>query len=386
MGIVTTTRITHATPAVSYAHTPNREWESYDTKTFGVNQTEQGCVDIAYQLVSRPKPIDLIFGGGRRGFYPNTTVDVENPNYKGLRTDNRSLIDELWSGRYIWNKTQLNQIVPGSPKPLLGLFEYNHLFYESDRKELNLDEPSLSEMTRFAVEHFLAMPQDGFFLLIEGGKIDHGHHSTNARYALDEFVEFDNTIGQVKRILQDKGVLNDTLLVVTADHSHVFTFGAYSWRGSNILGFAVSDTLNRSEIDSHPIQIISYGNGPNSPAFRNASHLASLNTNSTKYKSPAAIPLDYETHGGEDVPVFAHGPWSHLFVGTMEQHTIAHKMAYAACWGAYSKRQGCPQPNTPTTPTKATTIRHNGAAALATPAYALSVSVVLLVLIDFASQ
>jgi hypothetical protein len=51
--------------------------------------------------------------------------------------------------------------------------------------------------------------------------------------------------------------------------------------------------------------------------------------------------LTSESHGGEDVPVFAQGPWSHLFIGTMEQHTIAHKMAYAACVGAYKNRNGC---------------------------------------------
>ncbi|CAF4539101.1 unnamed protein product, partial [Rotaria magnacalcarata] len=55
-----------------------------------------------------------------------------------------------------------------------------------------------------------------------------------------------------------------------------------------------------------------------------------------------------ETHGGEDVPVYAQGPWSHLFIGTMEQSTIAHKMAYAACWGDYINRDGCPsKPATP---------------------------------------
>ncbi len=52
-----------------------------------------------------------------------------------------------------------------------------------------------------------------------------------------------------------------------------------------------------------------------------------------------------ETHGGEDVPVYDYGPWSHLFIGTMEQHTIAHKMAYAACWGDYQTRDGCSNSN-----------------------------------------
>ncbi|CAF1532109.1 unnamed protein product [Adineta ricciae] len=342
VGIITTTRVTHATPSAAYAHSADRDWESYDSKYFGANETKQGCVDIAYQLVSRKPAIDLIFGGGRRSFFPNTVNDVEHPNKTGYRRDNRSLIDEFWKGQYIWNRNQMKQVILGSPTPLLGLFEYNHMLYETDRKKTNNDDPPLSELTKFAIEHFLAMSKDGFFLLIEGGKIDHGHHMTSARYALDEYVELDNAIGQAKRTLKEKGVLDDTLMVVTADHSHVFTFGGYSWRGSNILGFASSNSLNVSEIDHLPLTIINYGNGPNFPAPRNATYLSSLDTNSSAYLSPAAVPLEDETHGGEDVPVFAQGPWSHLFIGTMEQHTIAHKMAYAACWGAYTNRTGCP--------------------------------------------
>lgn len=229
----------------------------------------------------------------------------------------------------------------GSSRPILGLFERDHMQYETDRltRETN-DEPSLSEMTRFALEHFLEFNQ-GFFLLVEGGRIDHGHHETRARYALDEFVEFDNTIGMTKQYLREKNLLDDTLLIVTADHSHVFTFGAYSSRGSNILGFGSLEQLNVSDIDRLPINIIAYGNGPNYQSSRNATYLWSLNTNSTKYLSPTALPMKAETHGGEDVPIYAQGPWSHLFIGTMEQHTIAHKMAYAACWGDYQTRLGC---------------------------------------------
>ncbi|CAF1124283.1 unnamed protein product [Adineta ricciae] len=341
VGIITTTRVTHATPSAAYAHSANRDWETYDSKSFGANETKQGCVDIAYQLLSRKPAIDLIFGGGRRSFFPNTVNDVEYPNKKGYRTDNRSLIDEFWKGQYIWNRNQMKQVTLGSPTPLLGLFEYNHMLYETDRNKTNNDDPPLSELTKFAIEHFLAMSKDGFFLLIEGGKIDHGHHMTSARYALDEYVELDNAIGQAKHTLKEKGMLDDTLMVVTADHSHVFTFGGYSWRGSNILGFASSNSLNVSEIDHLPVTIINYGNGPNFPAPRNATYLSSLDTNSSAYLSPAAVPLEDETHGGEDVPVFAQGPWSHLFIGTMEQHTIAHKMAYAACWGVYKNRTGC---------------------------------------------
>lgn len=215
--------------------------------------------------------------------------------------------------------------------------------FEADRIQNQRDEPSLSEMATFAVEHLLRKSKDknGFFLFIEGSRIDHGHHSTQARYALDDYVEFDNTIGHIKRILQDRGVLDDTLLIVTADHSNGFTFGAGSARGSNIFGFGSLENANISKFDKLPINIIAYANGPNSPASRNQTYLDSLDFNRTDYRAPAALPMLEATHSGEDVAVFAHGPWSHLFIGTMEQHTIAHKMAYAACWGAYRQRKGC---------------------------------------------
>lgn len=235
----------------------------------------------------------------------------------------------------------MNKLNLYSTKPILGLFERDHMYYETDRLINKNDEPSLTEMTKFAIEHFLNINQNGFFLLIEGGRIDHGHHSTKARYALDEFVEFDNAIGQAKQTLKEKGALDDTLIVITADHSHVFTFGAYGSRGSNILGFSSFDNANVSDVDNLPFNIITYGNGPNFNSPRNATYLSLLNTNLTSYTSPTALPLKSETHGGEDVPVFAQGPWSHLFIGTMEQSTIAHKMAYAACLSSYTHRNGC---------------------------------------------
>jgi len=234
----------------------------------------------------------------------------------------------------------MNKIELGTNKPILGLFERDHMQYETDRLLSRNDEPSLSEMTLFALKHFLKFNQ-GFFLLIEAGRIDHGHHETRPRYALDEYVQFDNTIGKTKQLLKEKGLLDDTLLVVTADHSHVFTIGAYGLRGSNILGFGSLQQFNVSDIDKSPVNIIAYGNGPNFASSRNATYLYSLDMNSTKYLSPTALPMVLETHGGEDVPIYAQGPWSHLFIGTMEQHTIAHKMAYAACLGDYQYRDGC---------------------------------------------
>ncbi|CAF4356811.1 unnamed protein product, partial [Rotaria magnacalcarata] len=87
-----------------------------------------------------------------------------------------------------------------------------------------------------------------------------------------------------------------------------------------------------------------------------------------------------ETHGGEDVPVYARGPWSHLFIGTMEQHTIAHKMAYAACWGAYKDRNGC-QSFIKSTTTKMTFPKPNGSPSISTFNFIRIIILFLLILV-----
>ena len=101
VGVLTTTRITHATPSATYAHIADRDWEAFDNKNFGAQHTREGCVDIAHQLVLRSPPIDLLLGGGRKSFYPVDKIDVEYSTKRGVRTDNLSLIDELWRGRYL---------------------------------------------------------------------------------------------------------------------------------------------------------------------------------------------------------------------------------------------------------------------------------------------
>lgn len=86
-----------------------------------------------------------------------------------------------------------------------------------------LNQPTLKEMTAKALE-VLKKNDKGFVLLVEGGRIDHAHHETRARLALHETIEFDKTIEFVKENTDEE----DTLIVVTADHSHVFTVGGYT--------------------------------------------------------------------------------------------------------------------------------------------------------------
>lgn len=102
-----------------------------------------------------------------------------------------------------------------------GLLSHDHMAYETDRIEkVPVEEPSLVEMTEVAVQILSRNPK-GFFLLVEGGKIDHGHHSGNAQRALNDYVVFDEAIGEALYLTHE----NETLIVVTADHSHVFTMG-----------------------------------------------------------------------------------------------------------------------------------------------------------------
>lgn len=94
--------------------------------------------------------------------------------------------------------------------------------YETDRSD---NEPSLLEMTKRALE-ILQRNSDGFVLLVEGGRIDHAHHDGIAQRALQETVEFEKTVEYVRNNTNE----DDTLIVVTADHSHAFTMGGYAVR------------------------------------------------------------------------------------------------------------------------------------------------------------
>jgi alkaline phosphatase len=86
-------------------------------------------------------------------------------------------------------------------------------------------EPSLVEMTAKALE-VLKKNENGFVLLVEGGRIDHGHHETRSRISLEETLEFEKAVELVKKETSEE----DTLIVVTADHGHVFTVGGYPVR------------------------------------------------------------------------------------------------------------------------------------------------------------
>ncbi|KAM5228691.1 intestinal-type alkaline phosphatase-like [Ctenodactylus gundi] len=329
VGVVTTTRVQHASPAGTYAHTVDRNW--YSDANMPASAREEGCLDIATQLVSN-MDIDVILGGGRRYMFPRGTPDPEYINdtsQAGTRLDNKDLVKEWLAkhqgSRYVWNREELMQ---ASQDPavthLMGLFEPTDMKY--DIYQDSVLDPSLTEMTEVAVRLLSRNPQ-GFYLFVEGGRIDHGHHEGRAYLALTEAVEFDSAIERAGQLTSEQ----DTLTLVTADHSHVFSFGGYTLRGTSIFGLAPAAALDLKRYTS-----ILYGNGPGAPINSVRPSVIASEIGDSTYKQQAAVPLVSETHGGEDVAVFARGPQAHLVHGVQEQNYIAHVMAFAACLEPYA--------------------------------------------------
>uniref|UniRef100_A0A8C3SK77 Alkaline phosphatase n=1 Tax=Chelydra serpentina TaxID=8475 RepID=A0A8C3SK77_CHESE len=336
VGIVTTTRVQHASPAGNYAHVVDRDW--YADASMPADARQENCKDIAWQLVHNVD-FTVILGGGRKYMTPVGTPDPEYPsNYaqNGIRNDSKNLI-ALWleskqGASYVWNRTALLSAASDpAVTHLMGLFEPGDMKYDILRNS-TLD-PSLTEMTEAAVRILSRNPQ-GFYLFVEGGRIDHGHHDGIAQRALTEAVEFDRAIQRAGELTKEA----ETLTVVTADHSHVFSFGGYTLRGSSIFGLApkrASDTKSYTSI--------LYGNGPGYQIV--ATGRPGVNSSESEedgYRQQAAVPLSSETHGGEDVAILAKGPMAHLFHGVQEQTYIAHVMAYAACLEPYAD---CPKLN-----------------------------------------
>ncbi|XP_022257788.1 alkaline phosphatase-like isoform X3 [Limulus polyphemus] len=320
-GFVTTTRVTHATPAGLYAHSASRDWEAESPGG------DEKCPDIALQLVKQNpgKNIQVILGGGRQSFFPNNEPDVESKEM-GKRKDGKNLVNEWLDHKnnisskvnYVHNLEGFENVTADETDYLLGLFEYSHMQYEFERVTSN-SEPSITDMTKKAIQ-ILSKNSKGYFLLVEGGRIDHGHHDGMAKRALEEVVSFDKAI----KLALEMTNREDTLLLVTADHSHTMTISGYPLRGNNILGTYVS----RDEKVEYTV--LGYANGPGYNTSRTFKKNSTLGND---YKQPATFYLESETHGGEDVPVFAIGAVAHLFHGVHDQTYIPHAIGYAACIG-----------------------------------------------------
>ncbi|CAL8097879.1 unnamed protein product [Calicophoron daubneyi] len=237
-GLVTTTRVTHATPAGAYAVTQNRDWEmSVPSKLPGTVR----CEDIASQLVHHGVNFNVILGGGHSQFYGSP--EPETPPVRGKRTDGQNLIRN-WiskqaarSRRYavVFNRTELRLVDTSKTDYLLGLLARSHMQYDLLRN----DQPSLEEMTKTAIEILSRNPK-GYLLMVEGGRIDHGHHSNKAKIAITETLALEMAVKRSLNLTNPE----ETLIIVTADHSHAFSLQGYAHRDKSVLD--IDDTQNVS--------------------------------------------------------------------------------------------------------------------------------------------
>ena len=191
-GIISTARVTHATPAACYAHTADRDWESDKEFSFGGKTlttqnfriSHGSCLNFATVTASkwraRRRQVQVSSEGRLRILNIRKSI--------GERLDGRDLTQE-WLGKYrelayVWNKAESDAIDPKKTTHLLGLFEPSYMQFDHDRPNDKAGEPSLSEMASKAID-VLSNNKKGFFLMVEGGRIDHGHHNGNAYRAPD---------------------------------------------------------------------------------------------------------------------------------------------------------------------------------------------------------
>ncbi|ODA78444.1 hypothetical protein RJ55_05825 [Drechmeria coniospora] len=203
-GLVVTTDITDATPACFASHVQLRQL-----------QDEIALQEVGHGVLGRS--VDLMLGGGRCHFLPNTTSE----SCRMDELDVTMLAQDKYGWTYANSREEFDALKGGDNVsiPLLGLFASADIPFELDRKHMGDTYPSLSEMAKTAMralERATANSDKGFFLMIEGSRIDHAGHINDPAAQVHEVLEYDKTfkavidfIGQSKT----KGVL-----VATSDH------------------------------------------------------------------------------------------------------------------------------------------------------------------------
>jgi alkaline phosphatase len=315
VGTITTTELTHATPATAWSHICNRNAQ----------------YAIAAQLVpggagfntALGDGVDVLMGGGRNHFTPWAA----GTNTAG-RADGRNLLNELAAKGYAVaaTRSEMNAAAPG--RKFIGLYSSrSHLEYELDRTATpplgeGANQPSLAEMTVKAMD-LLAANTNGYFLMVEGGRIDHALHGTNAKRALTDTIAFDDAIkAALAKVKQTDPTLANTLIVVTADHDHTLAINGYGKRGNPILDINRSyrDNQPNRDADGNTYTTLVFGNGPNRPNLR--ANLDSATVLADNYLQETGVRLSSETHGGGDVKLFATGAGAKAFKGTMDNTRV----------------------------------------------------------------
>jgi alkaline phosphatase len=319
-GVVSTARVTHATPAATYSHVCHRDLE---------NDIAAALVPggAGYNSALGATGIEVVLGGGQQFFML--------PKDGGKRADGRDLVAELKAKNYTVANTAaaFNAVDASKTDRLFGVFTSGHMSYELDRDASK--EPSLTEMTLKAMD-VLSKNSKGYFLMVEGGRIDHALHATQAKKALQETVSFDDAIkAAIAKVKLTDPDLKNTLIVVTADHDHTLVLNGYAKRtgktsagNPGVLGVVKNYVTGAVEkdLDGAPYSIIGFGNGENrTQASRSTmAALDETTTSANEYHQEAVIRMGAggETHGGTDVFLGAIGTGADTFYGTIDNTRV----------------------------------------------------------------
>lgn len=333
IGYVTNTEITHATPAGFYGTVENRYLE---------------VGKIAEQLI-RQAP-DVAIGGGWHYFVPRTVSGTK-------RWDDKDLLAEAKEGGYTVLTPGDSLDLAHPPEKLLALLAGGHIPYELDNDNLPepLRYPSLEQLTEAALA-VIGRDDEPFFLMIEGGRIDHAGHAFDAAGVVAQVAAFDRA---VQRVLEYQRQHPDVLVLLTADHATgglaVTDFTAWEnlenqensveWMVSKVRDEdepAGSDLLGEASgyADFDPERTERIRNGGDSYEARRT-----LGTYLSEYNHVTWMPRVYDLdptpeeriestggHTGEDVPLYAIGPGAERFGGVLDNSDIPQRLASMLGW------------------------------------------------------
>jgi alkaline phosphatase len=293
VGLVTTTRVTHATPAGFYAATSDRDRERA----------------IARQAVAAP--LDLLLGGGRQFFRPGPPVSGD-PGWSADDAEDLETAARARGWTLAATAADLRAITT-LDRPVLGLFADSHLPYEapggqgaSPGEAPARTAPTLEEMTIWAVRS-LRRGGRPFFLMVEGGRIDHAEHANWARTAIDEMAAFDRSIGAAIDRLDPK----TTLVLVTADHeTGGLALNGYPPEKEGIFG------TTAGEEGEPPYPVLSFASGPGAGEPARDAPYAGADPR------PSGITLHSAAHTGVDVPLYAWGAGAAEAHGTVDNTAV----------------------------------------------------------------
>lgn len=206
VGIVVTSRVTHATPAAFACHVEDRGLDN----------------EIMEHMVYNN--IDVVFGGGMRHLLPRVT-DSEGQRvpqyttsfgaqYVGYRTDGENLYQVLLDRgyRFVDSREQMQAVTSGK---VWGLFDDSHMQPDMDRKHFATHEPSLAEMVEKAIE-ILSQNPKGFLLMVEGSQVDWAGHNNDPIYMVTDFIAFDDAV----KVANDFAAQNShTTVMAYPDHN-----------------------------------------------------------------------------------------------------------------------------------------------------------------------